>query len=95
MTIKETEVQPTLLRAHDLINGQRQEDYGPPVKNFQAIADVWNVLLDGRLKSPITPEDVCGLMAGLKLVRAAKDGWTHEDSIIDGAGYLGLIERVR
>lgn len=84
-----------LHKAHELIHGQREEDYGHPSINLQKIADVWSVLLSSKLNSNITAADVCGMMAGLKLVRAAKEGWTHEDSIIDAAGYLGLLDRIK
>ena len=81
--------------AKELIYGERENDYGHPAINLQKIADVWSVLLKHKLQADITAQDVCGLMAALKLVRAAKDNWTHEDSIIDAAGYLGLLDRIK
>lgn len=81
--------------AKELIYGERENDYGHPAINLQKIAAVWSVLLKHKLQADITAQDVCGLMAALKLVRAAKDNWTHEDSIIDAAGYLGLLDRIK
>lgn len=40
----------------------------------------------------LRPEDVCCMMALLKIARLANDV-EHRDSIIDAAGYVGLIER--
>lgn len=84
-----------LTKANELIHGQRENDYGHPSINLQKIADVWSVLLLEKLDEDLTAADVCGLMAALKLVRAAKENWTHADSIIDAAGYLGLIDRLK
>ena len=71
-----------------LITGDRQSDYGPPEKNFFDIAVVWTVILG----HPVTPYQVALCMAGLKLVRSAKGH--HEDSLKDGAGYLGIAHEV-
>lgn len=84
-----------LHKAHELIHGDRENDYGHPSINLQKIASVWSILLQHKLEEDLTAPDVCGLMAGLKLVRAAKENWTHEDSIIDAAGYLGLLDRIK
>jgi hypothetical protein len=84
-----------LEKANSLIHGDREKDYGHPRDNLNRIAAVWNVLLGDRLKEPLTAADVCGLMAGLKLIRAAKDHWTHEDSLVDLCGYVGLVERIK
>lgn len=84
-----------LHRAHELIHGDRENDYGHPSINLQKIASVWSILLQHKLEEDLTAADVCGLMAALKLVRAAKENWTHEDSIIDAAGYLGLLDRIK
>lgn len=73
-----------LAHAADLINGQRQEDYGPPSENFGAIADMWSAYLGFRL----TPVDVCHLMALLKIARL-RNG-PHCDSSADACGYLAL-----
>lgn len=84
-----------LHKAHALIHGDRENDYGHPSINLQKIASVWSILLQHKLEEDLTAADVCGLMVGLKLVRAAKENWTHEDSIIDAAGYLGLLDRIK
>ena len=85
---KQVEVQQKtmLQQAHDLVYGERQQDYGTPVKNFTQIAMVWNGLLAHKLSKPITAVDVTLLMDGLKSVRLMNSP-DHADSWIDKAGY--------
>lgn len=86
--------QTVLQEAHDLIYGERQEQYGHPRVNLQNIADMWGVYFHGKYQVdfPLTPVDVCQLMALLKMCRGF--GSDKRDSIVDQAGYIGLIERV-
>lgn len=74
-----------LLRAHEVINGERQDQYGQPEDCFSTIAALWSVWL-GRT---VTPQDVAVMMALLKIARM-QHGAGHEDSFVDGAGYLAL-----
>lgn len=89
-----TEYQPTtgsiLLRANDLINGDRQADYGDARENLQRIADLWGTVLGIE----VTIEQVCLCMIQLKAARLVKSP-KHEDSWIDIAGYVGLIDKAR
>lgn len=73
-----------LEEANNLINGERQEHYGEPLENFAAIARMWMTYLD----YPVTPRDVCNMMALLKLARL-RNG-PHRDSSVDACGYLAL-----
>lgn len=75
-----------LSEADALINGDRQEQYGPPAVNFGRIADFWDTLVPRH--DPWTPADVALAMVGLKLARAAQ-GYGR-DTAVDGAGYLAL-----
>lgn len=70
--------------ASDLINGDRQADYGTPQENFARIADIWTVILGHTVRA----DQVALCMAGLKLARLANG--PHQDSYVDGAGYLAL-----
>lgn len=76
--------------AANLITGQRQEDYGPPVKNFQRIANYWSIRLEDKLKpgEKITPREVAELMALLKTARATQT--PTDDSFVDGIGYIAI-----
>ncbi len=73
-----------LAKADELINGDRQEAYGPPQENFARIAAGWAVILG----KPVTPEQVALCMAWLKIARLANG--PHDDSYIDGAAYMAL-----
>ena len=81
MTTERTRV---LEEANELINGQRQDDYGTPRQNFGVIADMWAAYLG----ADIEPRDVANMMALLKIARLRLAN--HRDSAVDGAGYLAL-----
>ena len=73
-----------LQKALGLINGPRQDDYGPPNESFARIAALWSLYL----RRPVTGIDVAMCMALLKLGREA---YCHKpDNLIDAAGYIGL-----
>lgn len=72
-------------QAMQLINGPRQEAYGPPAENFQRLAD----RISQITKQPITKIQAAQIMVELKLARLA-NGY-HEDSIIDAIAYLALM----
>lgn len=72
-----------LLRdAEQLVNGPRNDTYGPPSEDFARTARLWQ----GYLGVPVTAADVACLMILLKVsrLRATPD---HEDSWVDIAGY--------
>ena len=83
-----------LLHAHDIINGQRQQQYGNPEDSFQGIATLWNFWLDGRITKHLTAQDVAMMMSMMKLARE-KNGAGKTDNIADACGYLGLYEDMR
>ena len=62
-----------LKETEKLINGPRAKDYGPVKKNHQRIADIWSILLEKKLKEPITPEEAVACMIGVKVARLAED----------------------
>jgi hypothetical protein len=80
----ENERTKILQEASELINGQRQSDYGTPRASFAAIADMWSAYLG----ADIEPRDVANMMALLKIARMRMA--SHRDSAVDGAGYLAL-----
>lgn len=72
-----------LAEAALLVNGSRQQDYGPPEKCFAEIGRVWGALLG---IPDIPPRKVAHMMSGLKMVR---DGYqTKRDSLVDIVGYV-------
>lgn len=76
--------------AEELVNGPRQNDYGSPSTNINAIAHMWNGYLHRSLAKPITAKDVCWMMALLKASRDAHR--SKRDNLVDACGYLRLQE---
>lgn len=83
-----------LLHAHDIINGQRQQQYGNPEDSFPEIAVLWNWWLGPRLSAPLTAQDVAMMMCLMKQARE-KTGAGKTDNIADACGYIGLYEDMR
>lgn len=81
-----------LLEASELINGNRDVDYGDPLDNFLTTAELWQPYLErtihARGKLDIKPHDVAVMMALVKIARLA---WTPQkrDHWADIAGYTG------
>jgi hypothetical protein len=93
---KQLELLPTVLdKAGEIIYGDREKTYGSPQKNFDCIAAMWTAFLRNRFgfEDKLTSKDVCYLMALLKVARLANNP-AHEDSVVDGIGYLASSERV-
>jgi hypothetical protein len=85
----EDERQSILLKAEELINGQRNRDYDHPLDNFQRICDMWSTILD----TEVTPEQHALCMIAVKIARLMHSP-QHYDSIVDIAGYAGTYEKV-
>lgn len=89
--------QKTILEeAHNIIYGDREVEYGDPNKNLHDIANFWWLYLEGKYGKcvPINKEDVCQMMVLLKMARGF-NGPKKRDTIVDQAGYTGLLERVQ
>lgn len=84
------ETKPFLQQAHELINGQRRQDYGPAHENFTQIAVLWSGLFAKKLNQPITATEVAMAMQLLKMARLLNQP-THFDSQLDNASYAALI----
>jgi hypothetical protein len=77
--------------AKELINGQRAADYGDAYDNHGRIAEGWNIIIGGALKSHghVTPAHVALMMDWVKSARLVEN-IDHEDSWVDKAGYSAL-----
>lgn len=71
-----------------LINGDRARQYGSAADNFTTIAQMWSAYLGRAVKA----SDVANMMALLKIARLR--GGVHEDSSVDGCGYLALAHEL-
>lgn len=80
--------------AHDLIYGDRQDEYGHPRESFTRIAALWTVLLGDKLEDGVwvSPEDVARLMVALKLVRDVN--LPKRDNRVDAIGYVIALDRL-
>jgi len=74
-----------LIEAMDLITGERNQEYGEPLENFERIATGWRVILG----ADVTPHQVALCMTWLKMARLVETP-QHKDSYTDAAGYMGL-----
>lgn len=79
-----------LQEAESLINGPRQDEYGPPDDSFRRIASLWS----DYLNFAIGPRDVAVMMVLLKLCRLKYSCYSNLDSAVDAAGYIGLLEKI-
>jgi hypothetical protein len=77
-----------LSKADSYVNGDREQDYGSPESNFQTIADLWAVYLQGCGVTIdfLEPHDVAAMLALLKIARISS-GHAKADNWIDLAGY--------
>lgn len=80
-----------LEQAQKLVEGDRQQSYDHPIKNFQRIADLWNGYLKTRT-GELTPKDVALMMVLLKIGREV---YRHtDDNLIDCAGYIFCADKI-
>jgi hypothetical protein len=84
--------------AQGIIWGDREKTYGEPDVNLKRIASMWNAYLYSKClnaenKTKISAEDVCWMMMMLKAARQMNT--PKRDNLIDAAGYIGLIERIK
>lgn len=75
-----------IAEAREIIDSQFSRE------NHQRIADLWNAYLNGR-RALIAPEDVAVMMILLKVARLG-NGY-HRDSVVDIAGYAGVLEKMQ
>jgi len=79
--------------ADKLINGKREQDYGSPQINWRETASLWSAYLG----TTITAKDAVLMMALMKVARMRHISMPMrdaKDSVIDAAGYIGLVERL-
>ena len=89
-------------KAAECVCGQREQDYGKPENNFQAIADLWNAYYRHKRLSVedaandifFSAFDVAMMMALLKVGRIAT-GTATDDSFVDACGYLACGAEIK
>lgn len=78
-----------------ITSGERNKDYGTPLDNHTATADLYRVWFRRKygVEIPVDAEDVCWLNILQKISRAANG--VKRDTIVDVAGYSRNIEMVQ
>ena len=72
--------------AADIVNGEREKQYGKAEDNFATIAKLWNAYIMAGNGVELTAKDVSAMMILLKVARIAS-GRGSLDSWVDIAGY--------
>ena len=76
-----------LKTAENIVNGDREKQYGKAEDNFNTIANLWADYLSAKDEpTDIKPKDVAAMLALLKIARIAS-GHAKEDNWVDLAGY--------
>jgi Domain of unknown function (DUF6378) len=86
-----------LQEAQEIIYGDREETYGRPDKNLNAIAALWTDYLFAKAKGGtegifISPQDVCMMMVLMKVARQVNS--FKRDNLVDICGYAALNDRL-
>jgi hypothetical protein len=76
-----------LNEAAEIINGERQDDYGDPLENWTCIAEQWSVTSGHKF----TPIDVGMFQIQVKLGRAATGNKFKSDTWRDIIGTAAII----
>ncbi|CAB4128234.1 hypothetical protein UFOVP100_18 [uncultured Caudovirales phage] len=74
--------------AQELVNGDRQKDYGDMDESFKRIAGLWSAYLGVH----VDYLDVAKMMILLKVSRAKHNN--HRDSYVDIVGYVECIDKL-
>ena len=73
-----------IMKAEELINGDRHSTYGDARESFASIAKLWSVYLG----VDVTAEQVAAMMVLMKVSRQRKS--KHVDNWVDIVGYAAL-----
>ena len=78
-----------LKKASELVNGDRQVDYGDKLINHVNIANLWSAYTNFN----ISPHDVAVMMCLLKIARL-KQGARTEDTYLDASAYMAIAREI-
>lgn len=76
-----------LQEAERLINGERHAQYGAAADLFKQ----WSGAVESVIGRKLKREELAIIMVLLKLIRFSNSNYRHKDSLVDAAGYIGLI----
>lgn len=88
MSKDKAEIRQVILdEAGAITSGARRQQYGPPERNFERIANYWNVYFRNTGRPELfSPGDISKLMRLMKEARLDETP-THYDSFVDIVGY--------
>ena len=78
-----------LVKASELVSGDRQVDYGDKLINHVNIANLWSAYTNMN----ISPHDVAVMMCLLKIARL-KQGSRTEDTYLDASAYMAIAREI-
>lgn len=77
-----------LNEAEKIVNGDRNEQYGDPLKAFQEYSNI----LETNFGIKLTPSEICKVQMAIKLGRMK---YKHKrDSVVDLCGYAEILNRL-
>lgn len=82
------EYKSVLNEASELVNGDRQKQYGDPIKNWEETADIASAIT-GR---SLSPQTCIMVLIAAKLARARFK--YKRDTLVDICGYIEILNRV-
>ena len=84
-----TENKSILSEAEEIVNGNRQSDYGEAANNFHRIANVVNSMYP---QLNINAQQCCAVLMAVKLIR---EGFRHKrDNLVDLCGYAHIMNEI-
>lgn len=87
--IEKSPRQKIMEEAISLTCGQRNVEYGPPVRNMRETAELWTTFLGRKLSAPITAAEVGTMMGLLKISRMIEDPMKG-DTYADACAYIAI-----
>ena len=78
-----------LEEAQEAAYGDRHENYGHPIDNFQRIAALWEVILGTK----VSPKNAALCMCAVKISRELHT--SKRDNLVDLAGYADVVARIQ
>lgn len=84
-----TENKSILSEAEEIVNGNRQSDYGDAANNFHRIANIVNSMYP---QLNINAQQCCAVLMAVKLIR---EGFRHKrDNLVDLCGYTHIMNEI-
>ena len=78
-----------LAEAEEIVNGNRQSDYGDAANNFRRIANIVNSMYP---QLNINAQQCCAVLMAVKLIR---EGFRHKrDNLVDLCGYAHIMNEI-